>query len=207
MGGEKCGHLLQQYPLQALLHGRQLRFEHVRGDELREHLPAADGGGWGCSLLLARAALFLVLLLLSPPASLLGSLLSPPSSPGSAHPVEAKCGEQQADCAAKQQAMQRRGLTVQCASGGGGGGGEGGRVHAAAVSRSRGHDGGGAEGGVGSCMCKVREPEKASRRRPSQQQCCRCVAAGLRSVRPSGATISTQKRWEMRRQHTERNGH
>ena len=162
------------------------------------------GGGWGCSLLLARAALFLVLLLLSPPASLLGSLLSPPSSPGSAHPVEAKCGEQQADCAAKQQAMQRRGLTVQCASGGGGGGGggEGGRVHAAAVSRSRGHDGGGAEGDVGSCMCRVREPEKASRRRPSQQQCCRCVAVGLRSVRPSGGTISTQKaekRWEMRR--------
>ena len=94
-----------------------------------------------------------------------------------------------------------------CIGGGGGGGGEGGRVHAAAVSRSRGHDGGGAEGGVGSCMCKVREPEKASRRRPSQQQCCRCVAAGLRSVRPSGATISTQMRWEMRRQHTERNGH
>ena len=122
MGGEKCRHLLQQYPLQALLHGRQLRFEHVRGDELRERLPVADGGGgWGCSLLLARAALFLVLLLLSPPASLLGSLLSPPSSPGSAHPVEAKCGEQQADCAAKQQAMQRRGLIVQCASGGGAG--------------------------------------------------------------------------------------
>ena len=47
MGGEKCRHLLQQYPLQALLHGRQLRFEHVRGDELREHLPAADGGGVG----------------------------------------------------------------------------------------------------------------------------------------------------------------